>query len=61
LDSSAIVAIHLKEPGHQRLIDAIDQAEAVFTAAPTVLETAMVLNGRLGIDARPILFGLLRR
>ncbi len=27
LDSSDIVAIHLKEPGHERLIDRIDAVE----------------------------------
>jgi uncharacterized protein with PIN domain len=29
LDSSAIVAIHLRQPGHERLIDRIDAAEVV--------------------------------
>jgi len=29
LDSSAIVAIHLKEPGYDRLIEAIDKSEVV--------------------------------
>ena len=61
LDSSAIVAIHLKEPGHDRLIDAIDRAEVVVIGAPTLLETAMVLTTRLGQDARPLLSAFLRR
>jgi predicted nucleic acid-binding protein len=26
LDSSVIVAIHLKEPGHERLLEVIDEA-----------------------------------
>ena len=56
LDSSAIVAIHLKEPGYDRLIQAIDEAEVVVVGVPTLLETAMVLSTRLGQDARPILF-----
>ncbi len=30
LDSSAIVAIHLREPGHERLIDRIDAAITAF-------------------------------
>ncbi len=51
LDTSAIVAIHLKEPGHERLIEAIDQAELVVVGVPTLLETAMVLSTRLGQDA----------
>ena len=61
LDSSAIVAIHLREPGHERLIDTIDTAEVVVVGVPTLLETAMVLTARLGQDARPMIFAFLRR
>ena len=61
LDSSAIVAIHLKEPGYERLIEAIDGAEVVVVGVPTLLETAMVLTARLGQDARPLIFAFLRR
>jgi ribonuclease VapC len=61
LDSSAIVAIHLKEPGYDRLMEAIDRTEVVVVGAPTLLETAMVLTARLGQDARPQLFAFLRR
>ena len=60
LDSSAIVAIHLKEPGYDRFIDAIDRADVVVVGAPTVLETAMVLSSKLGQDARPLLMAFLR-
>jgi ribonuclease VapC len=60
LYSSAIVAVHLKESGHDRLIDAIDKSAAVVVGVPTLLETAMVLTTRLGQDARP-LFAFLRR
>ena len=61
LDSSAIIAIHLKEPGHERLIDAIDKAEVVVVGVPTLLEATMVLTARLGQDARPLLFAFVRR
>jgi ribonuclease VapC len=61
LDSSAIVAIHLREPGHDRLVEAIENAEVVAVGAPTLLETAMVLTTRLGQDARPLLLAFLRR
>ncbi|HEY3824798.1 MAG TPA: type II toxin-antitoxin system VapC family toxin [Bryobacteraceae bacterium] len=65
LDSSAIVAIHLKEPGCERLLDVIDTAvgksEALVIGVPTLLETAMVLTARLGQDARPLLSVFLRR
>ena len=61
LDSSAIVAIHFKEPGHERLTEAIDKSEVVAVGVPTLLETAMVLTARLGQDARPLLSAFLRR
>jgi ribonuclease VapC len=61
LDSSAIVAIHLRESGHERLMDRIDAAEVIVVGAPTLLESAMVLTARLGHDARPMLFAFLRR
>ena len=61
LDSSAIVAIHLREPGHEGLIERIDAAEVVVVGVPTLLETAMVLTARLGQDARPMIFAFLRR
>ncbi len=61
LDSSAIVGILLREPGHQRLIDRIDAAAVVVVGVPTLLETAMVLTTRLGQDARPTVFAFLRR
>jgi ribonuclease VapC len=61
LDSSAIVAIHLRQPGHERLIDRIDAAEVVIVGVPTLLETAIVLTARLGRDARPTILAFLRR
>ena len=60
LDSSAIVAVHLKEPGYEELIEVIDHAEIVVVGAPTLLEAAMVLTARLGQDARPFLAAFLR-
>ena len=61
LDSSAIVAIHLKEPGHERLVEAIESATIVVAGTPTLLETAMVLTARLGQDSRPLILAFLRR
>ena len=61
LDSSAIVAIHLRESGHERLMDRIDAAEVVVVGVPTLLESVMVLTARLGHDARPMIFAFLRR
>lgn len=61
LDSSAIVAIHLQEPGYERLIDLMDGAQIVVVGIPTVLETTMVLTARLKRDALPIVYEFLRR
>jgi ribonuclease VapC len=61
LDSSAIAAILLREPGCEMLIERIGAAEVVVVGVPTVLETSMVLSARLGQDARPMIFAFLRR
>jgi ribonuclease VapC len=61
LDSSAIVAVHLREPGHERLVDAMENADILVVGTPTLLETAMVLSARLAQDSRPLLFAFLRR
>jgi ribonuclease VapC len=60
LDSSAIVAIELQEPGFERLIDKIGDAKAVVIGIPTMFETVIVLSRRRGQDARPWLRGFLR-
>jgi ribonuclease VapC len=46
LDSSALIAILFAEPGHLDLVDRILVAESVRVAAPTLVETSMVLAGR---------------
>lgn len=55
LDSSAVIAILLKERGHERLIDRLATSEQVSIGAPTVLETAMVLCSRLGHAGKTLL------
>ena len=61
LDSSAIVAIHLKEEGYERLFERITQAGVVLVGAPTVFESAMVLASRMETDARSLLAAFFRR
>jgi ribonuclease VapC len=61
LDSSAIVAIYLREPGYERLIERIDAAEVVVIGVPTLLETIMLLTLRLDQDTRATVFAFLRR
>ncbi len=60
LDSSAIVAIQLRESGSADLMARIEMATVVIVGSPTLLETATVLTVRLGHDARPVLFAFLR-
>jgi ribonuclease VapC len=47
LDSSAVVAIVLKEAGYQGLLAKIEAAPGVAIGAPTVVETLIVLTARL--------------
>lgn len=61
LDSSAIVAILLGEPGFEELIEKIERALLVTAGVPTLVESAMVLSSRTLRDGRPMLNGLLRR
>jgi ribonuclease VapC len=46
LDSSVLIAILFAEPGYLDLIDRILLADTVRVAAPTLVETNMVLTGR---------------
>ncbi|MEJ2546763.1 MAG: type II toxin-antitoxin system VapC family toxin [Gemmatimonadota bacterium] len=59
LDSSAIVAIAFREPGHERLVQRIASSDSVGIGAPTLVESAIVLSARLNRDARAILSRLL--
>lgn len=60
LDSSALVAIALREPMHDRLLDAIAvEPRGISIGAPTLVETTIVLSARLDRDARGIVGRLL--
>ena len=60
LDTSAIVAILLQEPGYEALLDQIDAAATVAVGAPTLLECTMVMTSRLTRDARVVIATALR-
>jgi len=60
LDSSAIVAVVLREPGFESIVSKLAAADALAVGAPTLAETGIVLSARLGKDARGLLQGLLR-
>ena len=55
LDSSAVVAVMLREPGQDRLLRAIAEAVVLGIGAPTLVETGMVLTARIQGDARALL------
>jgi ribonuclease VapC len=55
LDSSAIVAILRRETEFRRLAEQVRDAESVAAGAPTLVETELVLVGRVGSQGRPLL------
>jgi ribonuclease VapC len=59
LDSSAIIAAVLREPGFEIVLDRIAGAENLAIGAPTLAETGIVLGNRIGEEARSILIQFL--
>jgi ribonuclease VapC len=55
LDTSAIVAVFLKEPGFEGLLDRLAGAPVLGIGTPTIAETGIVLGARLRSDARGLL------
>jgi ribonuclease VapC len=55
VDSSAVIAILLKEPGYERLRDLLAASEQVSIGAPTVVESSLVLSNRLGHAGKSLL------
>ena len=60
LDSSALVAIILAEPGYQQILETIKANPQAALGAPTLVETLIVLTARLHGDPVPALKELLR-
>jgi ribonuclease VapC len=55
IDSSAILAVVLKEPGYERILHALATSSATRIGAPTRLETGIVLTARLGPRGKTVL------
>jgi ribonuclease VapC len=55
LDSSAVVAMVLKEPGYESLLAALERAPRVGIGAATLVETGIVLSARTQRDVRSLL------
>lgn len=60
LDSSVIVAIALREPGHEELVDKLRSADTLGIGAPSLTEAGMVLSSRLGVEPQALLDRFLR-
>src|SRR4030042_1604830 len=58
LDTSAVVAIVMKEAGHEELLRVMAGGDPAIGTA-TLAETAIVLSARIRSDARPLLARLL--
>ena len=55
VDSSALLALVFREPGHERILEAAAGAGWLGIGAPTLAETGIVLAARLESAARPAL------
>ena len=47
VDTSALVAMAVREPGADRVSDLLREAETAYVSAPTMLELGMVLESRI--------------
>lgn len=59
-DSSAFLAVLLRAPGHEWVLDALAGAAYVGVGAPTLSETGIVLTARVGSVGRTMLARLLQ-
>ncbi len=59
LDSSAVVAVVMQEPGYQTVLERLTAGARLAIGTPTLTESAIVLSARLGADARGLLARLL--
>jgi len=55
LDTSAVVAVLMKEPGYEEVLEKLLAASSAGIGIPTLTESAIVLSARLGRDARGLL------
>ena len=55
VDSSAVVAVLLRQPGYEPLLERLGEAPGAGIGTPTLAETGIVLTARLGIGAKTLL------
>lgn len=61
LDSSAVVSVIFEEQGHDRLLEAMRDADILAIGAPTLFETGMVAIGRFDLHGRALVSQFLER
>jgi ribonuclease VapC len=55
VDSSAIVAVLLRQPGYEPVLEQLARATAPAAGAPTLAEAGIVLAARLGVAGKSLL------
>lgn len=60
LDTSAVVAIALREPGYEELVAKLRAASTLGIGTPTLTEAGLVLSARLGVEPQSLLDRFLR-
>jgi ribonuclease VapC len=60
VDTSAVVAIFLKESGWEELVRVLGEAPGAGIGTPSLVEAGIVLTSRLGRDARGLLVRFVR-
>lgn len=55
LDTSALVAVFLKEPGADELVAKLGAADTIGVSAPSLVEAGIVLTARIGDEAQALL------
>ena len=61
VDTSAVIAVILKEPDHQLLVKKLTDAAVLGIGTPTLTECGIVLGARFGALGRGLLDGFLRQ
>lgn len=61
LDSSAIIAVLLQQPGWQQIQSRIELSKLVAVSDGKLLETHMVLTNHIGKDAFPLVEAFIQR
>lgn len=59
VDTSALIAVTFREPGHGELITKLASAPSAGIGTPTLTETGLVLTARLRRDPRDLIVRLL--